>query len=93
MYCINIKNFQPSLHWKAALTSPVFSTPCALGDRFILAASNNGILYVIESESGVIIAEKSLADEIFSSPAVYDDYIFIGCRDDHIYSLKYILNT
>ncbi|KOB65607.1 putative AMP dependent ligase [Operophtera brumata] len=89
VYSIIIKNHQPSLHWKAALTSPVYSTPCGFGDRFILAASNNGKLCVIESESGVIVTENSLPGETFSSPTVYGDSIFIGCRDDHVYSLKY----
>lgn len=92
VYSIYIKNFQPGLHWKATLTSPIYSTPCGLNDRLILAASNNGKLCVIESDSGVCIAEYPLPSETFSSPAVYGDYIFIGCRDDHVYSIKYVLN-
>ncbi|XP_028161809.1 beta-alanine-activating enzyme [Ostrinia furnacalis] len=92
VYSINIKNFQPSLHWKAQLTSPVYSTPCGLSDKLILAASNNGKLCVIDSENGIILAEYTLPSETFSSPAVYGDYIFIGCRNDHLYSLKYVLN-
>lgn len=92
VYSLYIKNFQPSLHWKVAMTSPVYSTPCGLNDRFLIAASNNGQLCVIESDSGVAIAEYTLPNETFSSPAVYGDYIFIGCRDDNVYSIKYLLN-
>ncbi|KAG6453559.1 hypothetical protein O3G_MSEX008210 [Manduca sexta] len=93
VYSINIKNFQPSLMWKSELTSPVYSTPCGLSDKLILAASNNGKLCVIDSENGAVLAEHHLPNETFSSPAVYGDYIFIGCRNDHLYSLKYVLNT
>ncbi|XP_026765180.2 beta-alanine-activating enzyme [Galleria mellonella] len=92
VYSINIKNFQPSLNWKAQLTSPVYSTPCGLSDKLILAASNNGRLCIIDEENGIILAEHHLPNETFSSPAVYGDYIFIGCRNDHLYSLKYVLN-
>ncbi|KAM3967927.1 aminoadipate-semialdehyde dehydrogenase [Aphomia sociella] len=92
VYSIIIKNFQPSLHWNAQLTSPVYSTPCGLNDKLILAASNNGTLCFIDAENGIILAEHHLPNETFSSPAVYKDYIFIGCRNDHLYSLKYVLN-
>ncbi|XP_059051331.1 beta-alanine-activating enzyme [Achroia grisella] len=92
VYSINIKNFQPSLHWKTQLTSPVYSTPCGLSDKLILAASNDGKICVIDGETGMILADYQLPGETFSSPAVYGDYIFIGCRNDHLYSLKYVLN-
>ncbi|CAK1544708.1 unnamed protein product [Leptosia nina] len=92
VYCINIKNFQPTLNWKAQLTSPVYSTPCGLSDKLLLAASNNGILCILEAETGIIIAEYHLPNETFSTPAIYGDYIFIGCRNDHLYAIKYVLN-
>ncbi|KAJ0179545.1 hypothetical protein K1T71_005257 [Dendrolimus kikuchii] len=92
VYSINIKNFQPSLHWKTQLTSPVYSTPCGLSDKLILAVSNNGRLCVIDSGDGMILAEHQLPNETFSSPVVYGDYIFIGCRNDHLFALKYVLN-
>lgn len=92
VYSINIKNFQPSLHWKSQLTSPVYSTPCCLSDKLILTASNNGILCILEAETGNIIADYSLPNETFSTPAVYGDYIFIGCRNDYLYAIKYVLN-
>nr|XP_021188937.2 beta-alanine-activating enzyme [Helicoverpa armigera] len=92
VYSLMIKNFQPSLLWKTQLTSPVYSTPCGLDLRFILAASSNGKLCVLDSDNGIVLEEHSLPNETFSSPAVYGDYIFIGCRNDHLYSIRYILN-
>ncbi|XP_045492128.1 beta-alanine-activating enzyme [Colias croceus] len=92
VYNINIKNFQPSLNWKAELTSPVYSTPCSLSDKLILTASNNGILCILDADSGMIVAEYHLPNETFSTPAVYGDYIYIGCRNDHLFAIKYVLN-
>nr|XP_026491057.1 beta-alanine-activating enzyme [Vanessa tameamea] len=91
VYSIIVKNFQPSLQWKTQLTSPVYSTPRSLSDKMILAASNNGILSILDSEKGAIISEYHLPNETFSTPAIYGDYIIIGCRNDHLYSIKYAL--
>lgn len=92
VYSIYIKNFQPSLHWKAQLASPVYSTPCSLNNKLITAASNNGNICIIDAENGIIVIEYQLPSETFSSPTVCGDYIFIGCRNDHLYSLKCVLN-
>lgn len=92
VYSLSIKNFQPNLLWKTPLSSPIYSTPCGLNNKLILAASTNGKLCVLDAENGIILEEHSLPSEVFSSPAVYGNYIFIGCRDDHLYSVKYILN-
>lgn len=88
LYSFHVNNFQPYSHWTTALTSPAYSTPCALTDKLILAASNNGKLYIVDSDNGNIIAHHSLPNEVFSSPTVYENYIFIGCRNDYLYSLK-----
>ncbi|XP_013185822.2 beta-alanine-activating enzyme [Amyelois transitella] len=92
VYSIIIKNFQPTLNWKTELPSPVYSTPCGLNEKLILAAATNGKICALDSDSGAIVAEHILPNETFSSPAIYGDYIFIGCRDDNLYSLKYVVN-
>ncbi|CAH0628587.1 unnamed protein product [Chrysodeixis includens] len=92
VYSVLVKNFQPCLHWKTQLTAPVYSTPCGLNNKFILAAANNGRLSVLDADHGTILEEHILPNETFSSPAVYGDYIFIGCRNDHLYSIRFVLN-
>lgn len=93
VYNLYIKNFQPSLHWKSELTSPVYSTPRSISDKLLLAVSNNGVLCVLDSDTGSIISEYRLPNESFSTPVVYGDYIFIGCRNDYVYSIKFVLNV
>ncbi|KAI5636617.1 AMP-binding enzyme domain-containing protein [Phthorimaea operculella] len=92
VYSIHVDNFEPSPHWDVALCSSVYSTPVFLNEKLILAASNNGKLTVISAEYGTPLAEYNLPGETFSSPAVYKDYIFIGCRNDLVYSLRYVFN-
>lgn len=89
VYSVQIKNFQPNLHWAVAMPSPVYSTPCGFKDSFVLAAANNGCLCVINSTNGDIVAEYNLPHETFSTPAVHGDHIFIGCRNDNFYALKF----
>ncbi|XP_072942100.1 beta-alanine-activating enzyme isoform X2 [Epargyreus clarus] len=74
VYSVYIKNFQPSLHWKAQLTSPVYATPCHLNYKYLLAVSNNGTIFIIEEGNGNIIGEYQLPNEVFSSPAVYGSF-------------------
>ncbi|VVC89812.1 unnamed protein product [Leptidea sinapis] len=92
VYSIIVKNFQPCLTWKTQLPSAVYSTPSRISDKLVVAASNNGVLSILEVDTGTVIADFALPNETFSSPAVYGDYIFIGCRNDHIYGIKYVLN-
>ncbi|XP_075972142.1 aminoadipate-semialdehyde dehydrogenase [Anticarsia gemmatalis] len=92
VYSLCIKNFQPTLLWKAQLASPVYSTPCSLDDKHLLAASNSGKLCVIDSETGNVIEEYQLPNETFSSPVAYGDYFFIGCRNDHLFAIQYVLS-
>ncbi|KAF9814728.1 hypothetical protein SFRURICE_014823 [Spodoptera frugiperda] len=93
VYSLAVKNFQPTLLWKTQLTSPVYSTPSGLNDKLILAASNNGKLCILEAETGVLIEEYSLPNEIFSTPVMYGDFIYVGCRDDHLYSIRYLFKS
>lgn len=93
VYSLHIKNFQPSLNWKTQLASPVYATPCGFCEKYILAASNSGRLCIINSENGEILKYYDFPGETFSSPAVYGDYIFIGCRNDYVYALKHLTKT
>ncbi|KAJ2950398.1 hypothetical protein O0L34_g8642 [Tuta absoluta] len=92
VYSIHVENFQPTTHWDVALASSVYSTPIFLNENLVLAASNNGKLTVLSSEYGTPLSEYTLPGETFSSPALFKDYIFIGCRNDLVYSLRYVLN-
>lgn len=88
VYSIEVKNNVQNLQWTAELNSPVYSTPCLL-ENIILAVSTKGQLVTIHPENGMIIYQHTLPGEIFSSPAIIKNHIFIGCRNDYLYALKY----
>ncbi|XP_013140659.1 PREDICTED: acyl-CoA synthetase family member 4 [Papilio polytes] len=89
VYSITVKNFRSSLHWRTEMTSPVYATPCCLDNTAIIATSTNGKMCVISTDNGTIISEYQFPNETFSSPAVSNDKIFIGCRNDYLYCIKF----
>jgi acyl-CoA synthetase len=51
------------------------------------AASTKGKIYVLDLDSGAVECACQLPGEVFSSPVVNRNNIYVGCRDNHIYSL------
>ena len=39
-------------------------------------------------DSGEVCASLEMPSEVFSSPVVHGNEIFIGCRDDNVYCLE-----
>lgn len=48
---------------------------------------------MIEVESKEILQRIQLPNEIFSSPILVNNRIFVGCRDNNIYCIKIYLNS
>lgn len=59
-----------------------------LDDGFIAISSTDGNLQLLCVKCGFIICEYKLPGEVFSSPIVCREKIFLGCRDDKVYCLK-----
>ncbi|XP_068627753.1 beta-alanine-activating enzyme [Battus philenor] len=91
VYSITVKNFRPSLQWRTEMNAPVYSTPCCLDNNLIIVMSTNGKMSVINSDNGYMVSEYQLPNESFSSAVVNGDKIFIGCRDDYLYCIKYLI--
>jgi acyl-CoA synthetase len=51
------------------------------------AASTKGKVYVLDLDSGAVECSYQLPGEVFSSPVVNRNNIYVGCRDNHVYSL------
>ena len=68
--------------------SPVFSSPCLVGNLFAFA-STKGRIYITD-EKGKRYEELNLilGGEIFSSIVPLRNTFFIGCRDDNLYSVQ-----
>ncbi|XP_063415169.1 beta-alanine-activating enzyme-like isoform X2 [Mytilus trossulus] len=57
-------------------------------NKFVTFASTGGYLYIVNFYSGEIILKHFLSGQIFSSPAVYDNCLVVGCRNDFVYCLS-----
>ena len=50
-------------------------------------ASTKGKVYVFDMDFGAVKCSYELSGEVFSSAVVNGNYIYVGCRDNHVYSL------
>ncbi|BFZ15006.1 hypothetical protein BsWGS_18046 [Bradybaena similaris] len=60
--------------------------PCSV----VVAAETKGVLYVLDHKDGQVQADVRLPGEIFSSPAVVDNLIVFGCRDNFVYCFEIV---
>ena len=56
-------------------------------DGLVCSCSCNGVVYVIDSQSGGIRCSLQLPNEVFSSPVVVNNRIIVGCRDESLYCI------
>lgn len=80
------------LQWKFKTTSRVYTTPFAFcnyshNSEMLAAASTDGKLWILESESGQLQSVYQLPGEVFSSPVIWESMLIIGCRNNYIYCL------
>jgi len=52
-----------------------------------VAASTKGKVYILDLDFGAVKCSYQLPGEVFSSPVVNGNYVYVGCRDNHVYSL------
>ena len=69
-------------------TSPICTdittavTPC------VCVSTSSGVVYLLDVHTGKILGSLSLPGQVFSSAAVVNNHILVGCRDNHIYCIK-----
>ncbi|XP_075052130.1 beta-alanine-activating enzyme isoform X2 [Mixophyes fleayi] len=89
-------NTEGDLLWKFKTSSRVYATPFVFphphtgNTELLAAASTDGNLWVLDSHSGLLIAQHTLEGEIFSSPVVYGDRLVVGCRNNFVYCFDLI---
>lgn len=69
-------------------SSQIFATPFKFKDSYIVYAATDGHLQIIDFVDKQIVCEIKLPGELFSTPLVLGDEIFIGCRDNYLYCLN-----
>jgi acyl-CoA synthetase len=77
------------LKWSCELNSQLFSTPKLTDGNLIVSCSTDGHINFIDSSSGVIQHCHKLPGEVFSTPVIIGQRIFIGCRNNYLYCIEF----
>lgn len=54
----------------------------------VAVCGSKGLLYILDSASGIVRGKFQFPGELFSSPCVLGDRLIIGCRDNFVYCIK-----
>lgn len=88
LYCL--KKFTGELEWRLDCQSQVYSTCSVYLSYYIVNVASDGLLFILDLQGNVIIKKDlfSMKNSCYSSPILYKNYIYIGCRDNHLYSIE-----
>ncbi|KAK5643770.1 hypothetical protein RI129_007615 [Pyrocoelia pectoralis] len=92
MYCVRIDENSCQLCYVTTLDSSITSTPYLFGylrTTLFCVVTNKGGVYIINFECGTILGHLQLDGEIFSSPRISNSMLYIGCRDNNLYCIKF----
>lgn len=82
------KSKEIDLKWKVILQSQIYSTPKVIklkNREFLLSCATNGYVNLIAHDTGILEYSKKLPGDIFSSPIIFKNSFFVGCRDNFLY--------
>ena len=78
-----------AISWAENVSASIFGAPfCTLSSE-VIVSTTAGKIVVLDDADGHILAEIGLNAEIYSSVVVSGNIIFVGCRDDRIYCIKF----
>lgn len=91
LYCyrIDADNHCTEL-WKFTTSASIRSNPIFMTkehELYIGIFSSDGIVTIVNSKDGTLISQRKINGEIFSSPVIHDGNLFVGCRNNFLYSI------
>jgi acyl-CoA synthetase len=81
-----------NLAWSTELQSQIYGTPRMIqikSENFVISCATNGFVNFLKLSNGAIEHSHKLAGEIFSTPVVHERILFVGCRDNFLYCIKF----
>ena len=57
----------------------------------VCVSSSSGVVYLLDIYTGRTLGSLGLPGQIFSSPAVVDNFILVGCRDNRLYCIEFVV--
>lgn len=91
MYCYEINNQSITLIWSSNLSCSIYAKS-VIHDEFniIIVITTEGELNILAKSTGEILTRFKLPGEVFSSPLLLDNHVYVGCRDNYLYKIKII---
>ena len=74
--------------WRTKLDDQAISAGVSVGSGLVLAGTDQGIVYALNTESGSIDWQVQLSTEILASPVIGDDVIVARTSDGRVYGLS-----
>lgn len=84
MFTNEKKDVSYKLGWKLSLNATIYAKP-VLHKDMVVCCTTNGVINSVDISRGQLIGKYELPGEIFSSPVLWENQLFIGSRDDHLY--------
>ena len=63
------------------MSGEYYSSPIAWGNKIILCAQRGVVLVLKDADELTILKEHDLGEEIYATPAVVDDILYLRTRD------------
>lgn len=78
-----------SPEWRAAIGSPILSSPAIGLDGTVYVGANNGYLYALKGTDGSVLWKYKTAGRVVSSPVVTKTgVVFVGSADKSVYAIN-----
>jgi outer membrane protein assembly factor BamB len=89
--------------WKVAVDLPVWAGATVHGDHVFVALGNGdifneadtprGAVLCLDAKTGKEVWSYRLGHGVLERPAVDEDSVYVGCRNNHVYCLKRVEGT
>jgi acyl-CoA synthetase len=80
------------LEWETETQSQIYGTPKLVtidAEKHVVSCSTCGFVNFFKLSTGSIEHSMKLPGEVFSTPVIFDRTMFIGCRDNFLYCVKF----
>ncbi|XP_076273964.1 aminoadipate-semialdehyde dehydrogenase isoform X2 [Rhynchophorus ferrugineus] len=78
---------------KIELNGEISSSPFLYrhnNNLYSICICNNGVLCIVDLNMEAVIFQCALPNESFSSPFIFQEKIFVGCRDNNLYCIDFV---
>lgn len=79
--------------WKHKCSASIRSTPFFLKIKLIQCVcifSSDGVLQIFNCDNGKLVKQSKIDGEVFSTPVVYNEHLFVGSRNNYLHCIDFL---